>query len=329
MEARDASGGLAAPRSHTRVRAAATQPMRARTFLRREVPLDRGRKVAGLLLVAPALLLVLVFFLVPLGTTAWMSLHNWPLMGEPRWVGWANYERAFGDARFLRALAFTLWYTLAATVLIFVAAFPLALFVDRPGRATAAYRTALFLPVVVGLASASLLWAWLVNVDAGLLSPALLRLGLIEEPLNVLSDTSQVFVAILVLVLWKTVGFTMILLLTGIQSVPADLHEAAMIDGATRWRRFRGITLPLIRRTLALALILSVTGSVLAFDQFYIVSGGGPRNSTLTAVYWVFSQSFVSFKLGYGAALSMILLAILAAVSALQLWVLRERGGEP
>ncbi len=301
--------------------------MHAPTFMGREIPLDLHRKAAGALLVTPALLLVTVFFLIPLGTTAWMSLHNWPLMGDPRWVGLGNYERILGDTRFFDALGFTLWYTLAATTVIFLAAFPLALFVDRPGRATAFYRTALFMPVVVGFASASLLWVWLVNVDSGLLSPAMLRLGIINAPLNVLADTSQVFVAVLVLVVWKTVGFTMILLLTGIQSVPQDLHEAAMIDGATRWQRFRGITLPLIRRTVALALILSVTGSMLAFDQFYIISSGGPRNSTLTAVYWVFSQSFVSFKLGYGAALSMVLLLILAVVSAVQLWVLREPEG--
>lgn len=302
--------------------------MRAATIMGREVPLDLHRKVAGALLVAPALLLVIVFFLLPLGTTAWMSLHNWPLMGNPRWVGLGNYERIIGDDRFWRAMAFTLWYTLCATTVIFLAAFPLAVFVDRPGRATAAYRTALFMPVVLGLASASLLWAWLVNVDSGLLSPALLRLGLIDAPVNVLASTPQVFLAVLVLVLWKTVGFTMILLLTGIQSVPQDLHEAAMIDGATRWQRFRSITLPLIRRTLALALILSITGSVLAFDQFYIISNGGPRNSTLTAVYWVFSQSFVSFKLGYGAALSMVLLIFLAVVSAVQLWMLRVSKSE-
>lgn len=297
--------------------------MPAPTIFGREIPLDAGRKLAGLLLVAPALLLVAVFFLIPLGTTAWMSLHDWPLLGEPRFTGLANYAAAFEDVRFFRALRFTLWYTLWATVAIFALAFPLALLVDRPGRATAAYRTALFLPVVVGFASASLLWSWLINVDSGLLSPALLRLGLIDEPLNVLRNADHVLAAVLVMVVWKTVGFSMILLLTGIQSVPRELHEAAVIDGVSRWRRFTRITLPLIRRTVALALILSITGSMLAFDQFYIISSGGPRNSTLTAVYWIFSQSFVSFKLGYGAALSMILLALLAAVSAIQLWLLR------
>ncbi len=300
--------------------------MRAPTFLGRELSLDTGRSLAGLLLVAPALLLVLVFFLIPLASTLWMSLHDWPLMGEPEFIGWGNYARALEDSRFHRALGFTAWYSLWATAAIFALAFPLALFVDRSGRATATYRTALFLPVVVGFASASLLWAWLINVDAGLLSPALMRLGLVKEPLNVLSDRDQVFVAILVMVVWKTVGLSMILLLTGIQSVPRDLHEAALIDGANPWQRFSRITLPLIRRTLALALILSVTGSMLAFDQFYIISGGGPRNSTLTAVYWIFTQSFVSFKLGYGAALSMVLMAILIALALVQMWLLRSPG---
>jgi multiple sugar transport system permease protein len=300
--------------------------MSTATSFRREISLDTRRSLAGLLLIAPAVLLVLVFFLVPLASTAWMSLHDWPLMGTPEWVGWDNYVRILEDARFGRALRFTAWYSVWATVMIFALAFPLALFVDRTGRAMAVYRTALFLPVVVGFASASLLWAWLVNVDAGLLSPALLRLGLVEEPLNVLSDRDQAFVTILVLVVWKTVGLSMILLLTGIQSVPRDLHEAAVIDGASRWQRFSRITLPLIRRTLALALILSVTGSMLAFDQFYIVSGGGPRNSTVTAVHWIYSQSFVSFKLGYGAALSMVLMAILATLALLQIWLLRAPG---
>jgi multiple sugar transport system permease protein len=298
--------------------------MRAPTILGREVPLDAGRSLAGLLLVAPALLMVLFFFLIPLAMTAWMSLHDWPLMGQAEFIGWDNYVRILEDTRFLRALGFTLWYSLWATVAIFALAFPLALFVDQPGPATAVYRTALFLPVVVGFASASLLWAWLINVDSGLLSPALLGLGLIDEPLNVLRDTDQVFVAVLILVVWKTVGFSMILLLTGIQSVPQDLHEAAILDGASRWQRFTRITLPLIRRTLALALILSITGSMLAFDQFYIISGGGPRNSTVTAVYWIFSQSFVSFKLGYGAALSMILMVILAVVALIQMRLLRS-----
>lgn len=289
---------------------------------------QRRRERAGLLFVLPGMILVAVFFLIPLCMTVWMSFHNWPLMGAPRWVGVENYVDMWGDRRFWNALEFTIWYSIVATIAIFGVAFPLALFVERQGRATAVYRTAFFLPVVVGFGSASLLWAWFMNVDSGLFSPAMQALGITEEPVNLLASTEGVFWSIMVLVVWKTAGFSMILLMTGLQSVPHDIIEAAQIDGANAWQRFWKIKLPLMRRTLALALILSVAGSMLAFDQFYIISNGGPRNSTLTAVYWIFSQSFVSFKLGYGAALSMVLLVILVAISVAQLWLLRSPKGD-
>lgn len=293
----------------------------------------RARRVAsrqqwiGLLYVAPAVALVVVFFLIPLGMTAWMSLHNWPLMGEHSFIGLGNYVAILRDTRFWNALRFTAFYTVIVTIAIFVVAFPLALFVERPRPLTNLYRTMFFMPAVVGFASASLLWSWLLNVDAGLFSPAAYDLGLIDRKFNLLATFQPAFWSIIAMVVWKVAGFTMIILMAGLQSIPQDLQEAAVIDGAGPFARFRAITLPLMRRTLALALILSVAGSILAFDQFYIILRGGPRNQTLTAVYWIFNQSFVSFKLGYGAALSMVLLVILVALSLVQLWLLRKPEG--
>ncbi|MER9372488.1 sugar ABC transporter permease [Mesorhizobium sp. M0491] len=293
----------------------------------------RARRVAsrqqwiGLLYVAPAVALVVVFFLIPLGMTAWMSLHNWPLMGEHSYIGLGNYVAILRDTRFWKALRFTAYYTVIVTIAIFVVAFPLALFVERPRPLTNLYRTMFFMPAVVGFASASLLWSWLLNVDSGLFSPAAYDLGLIDRKFNLLATFQPAFWSIIAMVVWKVAGFTMIILMAGLQSIPQDLQEAAVIDGAGPFARFRAITLPLMRRTLALALILSVAGSILAFDQFYIILRGGPRNQTLTAVYWIFNQSFVSFKLGYGAALSMVLLVILVALSLVQLWLLRKPEG--
>ncbi|RWC58625.1 sugar ABC transporter permease [Mesorhizobium sp.] len=281
----------------------------------------------GLLYVAPAVALVVVFFLIPLGMTAWMSLHNWPLMGEHSFIGLGNYVAILRDTRFWNALRFTAYYTVIVTIAIFVVAFPLALFVERPRPLTNLYRTMFFMPAVVGFASASLLWSWLLNVDSGLFSPAAYDLGLIDRKFNLLATFQPAFWSIIAMVVWKVAGFTMIILMAGLQSIPQDLQEAAVIDGAGPFARFRAITLPLMRRTLALALILSVAGSILAFDQFYIILRGGPRNQTLTAVYWIFNQSFVSFKLGYGAALSMVLLVILVALSLVQLWLLRKPEG--
>ncbi|WP_245197013.1 sugar ABC transporter permease [Labrys sp. LIt4] len=281
----------------------------------------------GLVYIAPAIAFVGVFFIMPLCMTAWMSLHNWPLMGVPRFIGIANYLAIARDTRFWSALGFTAHYTVIVTVAIFAVAFPLALFIERPRPGVGVYRTFFFMPVVVGFASASLLWSWLLNVDSGLFSAALFELGLTQRKINLLAGFQPAFWSIIAMVVWKVAGFTMVILMTGLQSIPGELHEAAKIDGAGALARFRLITLPLMRRTLALALILSVSGSVLAFDQFYIILRGGPNNQTLTAVYWIFNQSFVSFKLGYGAALSMVLLVVLIVLSLIQLRVLRQPEG--
>ncbi|OLP52952.1 sugar ABC transporter permease [Rhizobium rhizosphaerae] len=294
---------------------------RARGHSRRRRRASTGWR--GLAYIAPAMLLVLVFFVLPVLLTVWMSLHNWPLMGAQKWIGLKNYTRLLSDARFLQALNFTAFYTLVVTIAIFAVAFPLALFVEKQRRFVGFYRTVIFLPVVVGLATASLLWAWLANVDSGFFSPLLRLLGLVDRSPNLLARFDTAFLTIIVMVVWKIAGFTMILLLTGLQAIPAELDEAARIDGARRFQRFRHLTLPLMRRTIALALIVSITGSILAFDQFYIMTSGGPQNRMISVVYYIFNQSFVSFNLGYGAALSIVLLAILVVISIAQLKLLK------
>ncbi|KKC32866.1 carbohydrate ABC transporter permease [Devosia psychrophila] len=277
----------------------------------------------GLLYIAPAMALVIVFFVVPVLFTFWMSFHDWPLLGQPEWIGLGNYVRLLTDNRFFTALKFTAYYTVITTIAIFVVAFPLAIFVEKQRRGVGFYRTVFFMPVVVGLATASLLWVWLANVDSGLIGPAIRMMGVTGKKVNLLATFDSAFWTIIVMVVWKVAGFTMIILLTGLQSIPVELNEAARIDGAGRWQRFRHLTLPLMRRTIALALILSVTGSVLAFDQFYIMTSGGPQNRMISVVYYIFNQSFVSFHLGYGSALSIALLAILIALSVVQLRLLR------
>ncbi len=283
----------------------------------------------GFLYIAPAMALVIVFFVVPVLFTGWMSLHNWPLLGNSRWIGFSNYTRMLSDIRFMAALRFTAYYTVIVTIAIFAVAFPLALYVEKQRPFVGFYRTIIFLPVVVGLATASLLWVWLSNVDSGFFSPAAQALGLVDKKPNLLADFDMAFATIVVMVVWKIAGFTMIILLTGLQAIPSELTEAARIDGARRWQRFRFLTLPLMRRTIALALIISVTGSVLAFDQFYIMTSGGPQNRMISVVYYIFNQSFVSFNLGYGAALSIVLLVILVLISIVQLWLLRVGEDRP
>ncbi len=294
-------------------------------------PRKRRRRASwhGFVYIAPAMALVIVFFVLPVVFTFWMSFHNWPLLGNPRWIGFGNYIRMVSDVRFMAALRFTAYYTVIVTIAIFAVAFPLAFFVEKHPPFVGFYRTIIFLPVVVGLATASLLWVWLANVDAGFFAPVALALGLVDKRPNLLADFDMAFATIIVMVVWKIAGFTMIILLTGLQAIPSELTEAARIDGAKRWQRFRHLTLPLMRRTIALALIISITGSVLAFDQFYIMTSGGPQNRMISVVYYIFNQSFVSFNLGYGAALSIALLVILVLISIVQLWLLRVGEDKP
>ncbi len=304
--------------------AAGTTSADVREHLKRKYPPPKSQWVA-LLFITPALILVAVFFLIPLVMAVWMSLHNWPLMGEHKFIGFENYLRLASDKQFLNALLFTGQYTFWVTIAIFAVAFPLALFVDRKSRLTGFFRTSYFLPSVVGFATSCLLWVWLLSPDNGLFSVVLQRLGIVDKPVQFIANYHLAFISIIIMVVWRMAGFTMLLLLTGIQAIPHEIQEAARIDGASGWQRFTQVTLPLMKRTLALTLVMSVAGSILAFDQFYIITLGGPRRQTMTVVYQIYNNSFISFKLGYGAAMSVAVMLILLALTALQLFVLRNK----
>jgi multiple sugar transport system permease protein len=256
--------------------------------------------------------------------TVWMSLHNWPLMGTRSFIGLDNYVRLTTDQQFWTSLGFTTKYTLLVTPVIFILAFILAMLVNLPLRFVGVFRTAYFIPVVIGLSTSSLLWIWLLNDRVGVFDAILMNTGLIQKPIIWFGSLDLSMLSVIVSVVWKTVGFTMVLLLTGMQAIPDELYHAAMVDGAGFYARLRFITMPLLRRTFALALILSVIGSYLGFDQFYIMTAGGPQNQTISVVYWIFKNSFTSFQLGYGAALSIVLLIILVILSVIQLRLLRD-----
>lgn len=284
----------------------------------------RRRQAAGFLFVLPSVSFVGLFFIVPLVMTGWMSLNDWPLLGSPHFIGLANYNTMLSDSTFWSSLVFTAKYTVLITPVIFLVAFGLALLVQQKLPGVGFFRTAFFLPVVIGLGTASLLWVWMFNDQVGVFDGTLQGLGLIKDPIEWLADGPGATAAIVVMVTWKTAGFTMLLLLVGLQAIPDEFYEAAKVDGADRWARLRYITLPLLRRTVALALVLSVIGSFLAFDQFYIMTHGGPQNQTITVVYWIYNNAFTYFKLGYGAALSIVLLAVLVTISVAQLYLLRD-----
>jgi multiple sugar transport system permease protein len=273
----------------------------------------------GWLFVAPALLFVAVFVLVPLGQLVAVSLTDRSLLGGGKFIAFANYWRIWNDASFWRALEFTAKYTLVLTPILIGLGFALALLTVQNTALKRLTRTIVFLPVVIGLSSSSLLWFWLLDEQVGLLNKLLVDLSVIREPIVWFASADLAFWAVVISITWKVVGFGMVLFVAGIQSINPDILEAALMDGASYWGRVRFIILPLTRRVLLLTTLVSAIGSMLAFDQFYIMTSGGPRGQTFTAVYWIYQNSFISFKLGYGAALSIVLTLIILAFSTMQI----------
>jgi multiple sugar transport system permease protein len=223
------------------------------------------------------------------------------------------------------SLGYTLKYTLLITPILMVGGYLLALMTAANTPLRRLTRTIVFIPVVIGLGVSSLLWVWLFDPTFGLINKALHDVGLIEKPIQWLgTDVESSTWAIIVSVVWKVLGFGMILFVAAIQAIPHEITEATMVDGASFWQRTRRVTLPLTRQTILLVTLVSVIGSLLAFDQFYIMTAGQPFNKTATAVFYVYLNSFPYLKLGYGAALSLILAVIILIFTVLQMGLARR-----
>lgn len=276
------------------------------------------RKSEGFLYVLPALAFVLAFVMWPLAQLVWLSLTDTSLLGGGKFVGLENYADALNDRSFWRALWFTVRYTVFITPILMGLGFALALLTapNRPVRQIT--RGIIFMPVVIGLGSSSLLWFWLFDQQVGPFNHILADIGILAEPAVWFTKVDMALVAVTISVTWKVIGFGMLLFVAGIQSINGEIGEAALIDGGNYWQRVWYIILPLSLRVILLTTLISVIGSMLAFDQFYIMTGGNPRGQTFTSVYWIYQNSFISFKLGYGAALSIILTVIILIFSSIQ-----------
>ncbi|HVQ93418.1 MAG TPA: sugar ABC transporter permease [Mycobacteriales bacterium] len=287
---------------------------------------SRRRRLVGFAYLAPALIFVLVFTVYPLGQMVWMSFNNWSLITPPRYVGLDNYRQAFDDHQFWVSFLFTVKYTLIITPILIVGGYLLALLTSSNGPLRRVTRTVVFAPVVIGLGVSSLLWYWLLSPDSGLVNRALTDVGVIDKPvlwLGVNANTSNF--AIIASVTWKVIGFGMILFVGAIQAIPTEITEASLVDGASYWQRVTRVIVPLTLRTVLLVTLVSVIGSLLAFDQFYIMTAGQPGNETATSVFYVYLNSFPYLKLGYGAALSILLAVTILALTVVQLLITRRR----
>jgi multiple sugar transport system permease protein len=285
----------------------------------------RRHQLLGLVYAIPTVAFVAVFFLTPLVLVARMSLSSWPLLTGYKGMNYPkNFAAIWNNQLFWPAVVFTIEYTVLVTILLIGLGLVMALLVQEAGRWVGALRTIFLLPVAVGLASASLLFWGFYSPSIGPISPILEAVGVIHQPISFLETPTSALLSTTFLIVWKFAGLYMLILLVGLQGIPNDVYEASALDGASRGQTFRYITLPLLRPSLALALILCVTGSLLAFDQFYILTKGGPDNATVTVVQLIYREAFQRQNLGAAAALSVVVLLALLALNAVQFRLLRD-----
>jgi multiple sugar transport system permease protein len=278
---------------------------------------------AGVWFVAPAVFVIVVFFVLPVAAALAMSLTDFDIYALADWsnlrfVGLSNYARLLTNPLFWQALANTLYFVLVGVPLSIALSLGAALLLDSPlTRFVRVFRTALFAPVVTTLVAVAVIWRYLFSTRYGLVNYALGGVGI--APVDWLGDPRWAMPTIIAFAVWKNFGYNMIILLAGLQNIPAELYEAARIDGASSWQRFRSITLPLLAPMLLMVGILTVAGYFQLFAEPYVMTQGGPLKSTVSVLYFMYEEGFKWWNLGSASAVAFILFAIIFAVTALQM----------
>jgi multiple sugar transport system permease protein len=277
-------------------------------------PLARREAMHGYLFIAPPVLGFLIWVAGPMLFSAWLSLTEWDLLSPPEFVGLSNYQAMFQDPLFWKSLRVTAYFTLVSVPLFQALAFAVALLMNVKVRGILLFRTIYYLPSIVPVVANALLWAWVFNSDFGLLNAALRAIGV--PKVLWLQDPSWAMPALITMSLWG-IGGAMLIYLAGLQGVPQQLYEAAEIDGANYWHRFRHITIPMMSPVIFFNLLLGLIGALQTFTQGYIITNGGPQNSTLFYALYLYRRAFTDFKMGYAAALAWVLFAIVLVLSVL------------
>jgi multiple sugar transport system permease protein len=272
----------------------------------------------GLLFVAPFLALYSLILVFPLLRGLWLSLNQVDLFGAGHFVGFGNYGRLVHDPVFGASLVNTFEVTLMIVPVLTVIAMLLALALNHAGKGAAIVRGIFFSSAVLSVTIVTLIWRFVLAPDAGLLGEAWKAVG--QEPLPFLSDPHLVLPALAFTTIWWSMGFPMLLFLAGLQQIPEDMYEAAALDNASRWTTFWRITLPALRRTLILVVMLQTAAQLQLFGQSQLLTAGGPSGASRTAVLFLFETAFGRWELGYASAAAEVLFLIILAVTLTQYW---------
>jgi multiple sugar transport system permease protein len=269
----------------------------------------------GLLFTSPFLFGVLFFWVGPMFYSIYLVMQDWNLITPPEFVGLRNFERLLDDALVGKSLLNTAYYTFIGVPLQLAVAFSLALLLNQKVGGLSLYRTIYYLPSITPAVAFAVVWIQILNPEFGVLNSLLSLVGI--QPIKWLFDPTWAKPAFILMSLWLT-GFQMVIFLAGLQGVPKELHEAAAIDGATAWHRFWQVTVPIISPVIFFNLIVGIIGSFQVFTAAFIMTDGGPQDSTLFMVLYIYRNAFEYFKMGYAATLAWVLFLIIMVFTAIQ-----------
>lgn len=276
------------------------------------------RDLEGVPFLAPSFIGFAVFVLLPVVVALVLSFTNWNLVTAPRWVGIGNYAQILTqDTLFRQVFRNTALFALGTVPARVVLSLLIAVLLNQAVRGIAIFRTAYFMPVVAPVVASALVWTWILNTNFGLLNYFLYRLGVHGQPAW-LTSTSLALPAIMIFSVWKNVGFTAIIYLAGLQSIPRELYEAAATDGAGWWGKFRHVTVPMVSPTTFFVLVLSMIFAFQVFEESFVMTKGGPANATNTMVYYIYQVAFQYSRMGRAAALAWILFLVLIVLTVFQ-----------
>ncbi|WP_339371248.1 carbohydrate ABC transporter permease [Paenibacillus elgii] len=285
-------------------------------------PLARGANLTGWLFVAPMVLGFVTLLLVPLGTAFYMSLTDWPLLGEATFTGLDNYRTILTDSEFWKVLGNTVYFAAGLVPLNIILALLLAVPLSKSLPGMGMYRTVIFIPVMTSLVVWSIVWKYMFATDSGFINQLLQLIG-IQGPAW-LYNTKLAMPAVIVTSVLKNVGLNMVLFIAALQQVPVQLYEAARIDGASKTATFFRVTVPMITPTIFLTVMMTIIGSLKVFGQIYVMTQGGPAGSTKVLVYYIWEKAFKLFEFGYASALAYVLFVIILILTMIQ-WQMRKR----
>lgn len=291
-------------------------------------PRKRGGKLEyqnmGYVFVAPSVILYAIFMFIPIFRTIAISFTDYDLKTST-FAGLRNYAALAGDPVFCKALANTIIYTLLTLIPTMVLGLLLALLIKDKFRGRAAFRAIFYMPNIVSLVAASLAWMYLF-AEVGIINMVFKRLGI--PAAHWLSDPHLALICVVIVSLWMSGGHNMLLFLSGLQSIPTHLYEAASIDGANGWQQFWKITLPQLAPTTFFVFVMTCIGSFQVFGQVYMMTGGGPDNATTTLAHQIYLNAFQYYHMGYASAISVVLLLIILAITAVNFRFGNTDGGE-